>query len=504
MRHKTSEKKKAVVFLRGEQRPLHDIAWVLSLQGSTLSEWNRTFDEQFNALHIPDRRGKAGKVTAELVRQVVKAAQQEKEGNKRLRVKSFARKLTEQGIVLSSKTVSDILIANDLYKARVKNRRPRFYQSLRQSIPNALVSVDGKEFKVVMGSEAHTFNLELSVDVHSFMHSAFSVADTETTAEFIKVLESHRRQWGKPLALVTDHGSANLSERAQAYLKKNDIEILPAGPANPKGNGTVESAFSGMEEVIGSIYLDTSSPHALAKGVLEKIVSVYVTMRNRLARRDSGCRPEILMHAPVTTQQRRDQQAGFKQRAESRKKPASTAKQDRLQWLISRHGLYVDENSLKRAGKCIEHYDLDAIGKSEEAFLQAISRNQDRCNLAYFFGILKNIQADMDAARHEQYCRERYNYKQLKDRARHQREIELDQPTVAVMVETLQAALSCPLDQVKDASLKQARRMALELQKQYRYVASLKKKVLDVLNGIGELTFSQRNTIVGFVDQFLT
>lgn len=84
------------------------------------------------------------------------------------------------------------------------------------------------------------------------------------------MLESHCAQWGRPLALVTDHGSANLSSRAQAYLRKNDIEILPAGPANPKDNGSVESAFSGMEEVIGTVHLDTSSSHALAKGVLEK------------------------------------------------------------------------------------------------------------------------------------------------------------------------------------------------------------------------------------------
>jgi phosphatidylserine/phosphatidylglycerophosphate/cardiolipin synthase-like enzyme len=191
-----------------------------------MSEWNRLFDEQLNALQIPDQRGKAGKVTAELVRQVVKAAQKERDEGKRIRIKSFTQKLTEQGIVLSSKTVADILIANDLYKVRVKNRRPQFYQSLRQNIPNGLLSVDGKEFKVVIGDEVHTFNLEMSVDVHSFMHSAFSVSDTETTAEFIKVLEGHCAQWGKPLALVTDHGSANLSDRAQAYLQENDIEIL--------------------------------------------------------------------------------------------------------------------------------------------------------------------------------------------------------------------------------------------------------------------------------------
>ena len=187
-------------------RPLFDIAWVLSLKSSTLSEWNRFFDEQLNGLHKVDSRGKDFKVTAELVRKVVKSAQQEKDKGKRLRIKSFTRKLAEQGIVLSRKTVADILIANDLYKARIKKGRPLFYQSLQQSIPNGLVSVDGKEFTVVVDNEIHQFNLELSVDVQSFLHSAFSVADTETTAEFIKVLESHCAQWGKPLALVTDHG----------------------------------------------------------------------------------------------------------------------------------------------------------------------------------------------------------------------------------------------------------------------------------------------------------
>ena len=58
--------------------------------------------------------------------------------------------------------------------------------------------------------------------------------------------------------------------------------------------------------------------------------------------------------------------------------------------------------------------------------------------------------------------------------------------------------------QVKDTAINQARRMELDLQNQYRYVAPLKKKVLGVLDGIGELTLIQRNTIVGFVDQFLT
>jgi hypothetical protein len=474
------------------------------LKHSTLSEWNRLFDKQFNPLHTPNRRGKAGKVTTELVKKVVKAARQEQEKKNRLRIKSFTRKLAELGTVLSSKTVADILIANGLYKVRVKKRRPLFYQSLRQRIPNSLVSVDGKEFKVVIGNETHTFNLELSVDVHSFLHSAFHVADTETTDEFIKVLDSHCEQWGKPLALVTDHGSANLSRRAQTYLRKNDIDILPAGPANPKGNGTVESAFSGMEKVIGSIQLDNSSPHTLAKGVLEKIISVYVIMRNRLSRRDTKGVPEHMMGGAVTAQQRQTQKVYFRERAKIRQKPASMTKQDRLQWLIGHYDMHIDEKNMKRAGKCIEHYDLETIGQAEEAFLRAISRSWERCNLAYFFGIVRNIQADMDAARYEKYCRERYNYQQMLERERQQRGFEQDRITVEVMVDTLLAAMSCPLSQVKNVAINQARRMTLELRKQYRYVEPLKKKIMDIVNEIRELSLMQRNTIVGLVDQFLT
>ena len=259
-----------------------------------------------------------------------------------------------------------------------------------------------------------------------------------------------------------------------------------------------------MQEVIGTIHLDSSSPRALAKGVLEKIISVYVAMRNRLSRRDNGCGPEQMMHTTVTPQQRQSQKGYFQRRAHNRQKPPSTTKQDRLQWLIGHYGMHVDEKSMERAGKCIEHYDLAVIGKTEEAFLRAISRSHERCNIAYFFGILRNIQADMDAARYEKYCRERYNYQQMKGRERQHQELEQNQTTVDVMVETLREAISCPISQVKNVAISQARRMTLELQKQYRYVAPLKKKVLDVLNEIGDLSLLQRNTIIGLVDQFLT
>ena len=211
-------------------------AWVLKLGLSTVYEWNRLFDEGMRAVIVPDGRGKAAKVTAQTVGAVVKAARDLEASGRRLRINAFTRRLgTEKKIVLSTKTVSDILIANDLHKVCTRRRRPRFYQSLCQSIPNGLLSVDGSEFSVWIGDEAFKFNVELGVDVASFTHTALSVAESETTEEMIKVLEAHQKAWGKPLGFVCDHGSANLSEQAKAYVQGTGIELVPAGPANPKG-----------------------------------------------------------------------------------------------------------------------------------------------------------------------------------------------------------------------------------------------------------------------------
>jgi len=161
-------------------------------------------------LLVPDGRGKGHKITADMVRQILEVAKELKSKGSQIRLKSFTRQLTmEEDIVLSSKKVAEILIANGLYKPETTSRRPRFYQALRQGIPNGLISVDGSEFSVWINQVAYKFNLELGVDVDSYCHTGFSVSDSETSQEFIKVLEAHKKSWGTPIGLVSDHGSAN-------------------------------------------------------------------------------------------------------------------------------------------------------------------------------------------------------------------------------------------------------------------------------------------------------
>ncbi|MBW1962397.1 MAG: DDE-type integrase/transposase/recombinase, partial [Deltaproteobacteria bacterium] len=278
-----------------------------------------------------------------------------------------------------------------------KKKRPKFYKSLCQKIPNALLSLDGSDFTIWIANVPYTSNLELAVDVSSFTHTAFSIADTETSREVIRVLEAHIRKWGTPLGILCDHDSANLSEDPKRYINMHGIELVASGPYNPKGNGTDEGAFSQMKKALGVIRLDMSSPKALAKSVLNTVVSVYIYMRNRLCVYGANTAPIEQMASEVT----RDQRDTERQRLKEYKKKKQSSnedqpKLDRLNWVIDHYGLTVAPEVLKRAQYSIKFYDLQAIAETESAFLKATNRDADRCDLSYFFGILKNIQQQRD------------------------------------------------------------------------------------------------------------
>ena len=456
-------------------------------------------------LIVPDGRGKGHKITPDMVRQIVKVAKELKSKGRRIRLKSFTKQLaTEEDIALSSKKVGEILIANNLYKPEIRRRRPRFYQALRQGIPNGLLSVDGSEFTVWINQVPYKFNLELGVDVESYDHTGFSVSDSETSQEFIKVIEAHKALWGTPIGSVSDHGSANLSDESKAYLELNDIVALHAGPANPKGNGTVEGAFSEMKGVIGTIEFETLSPRNLAKAILEKVVSIYIAMRNRVPRFGDKIALGEAMKAQTPKEKLQALKDKYKGRKKKNEDPDQEAKLGRLVWIIQNHDLEVDELSLKRAEKCIVTYDLNAINKSDEAFLKAIRRDQQRCTLSYFFGILNNIQNDLDTAQYENYCRGRYYYQGMLDREREKQEKAKGTTTVETLVAMLRNAILSHHRFIKDTCVRQAKRMATDLKKQYHYAGALKKKILNELGNIKELGIDQRKEAVKIMELVLS
>jgi len=493
------------MFLRTQGHKLEQTAGVVGLKVSTLSEWNGLFDDRMNPLVIPDGRGKSGKVTAEIVRKVVDAAQQTLEEKKRIILNRFTRHLEkEREIQLSRKTVSDILIANDLYKVQVRKRRPGFYQQLRQTIPNGLISVDGSEFIVWLDGVGYPFNVETAIDVKSFYHSAYSVSESETSEEFIKVMEAHVADWGNPLAVVSDHGSANLSEQSKAWLKARDIEPLPAGPGNPKGNGTVEGAFSQLKQVIGQVRFETCDPHKLAKQILEKCIAIYVALRNRLSRSGDVVCPEQSMLSPVSQEKKEAQKKRYKKRRRKQTDPEAQKKLDLLSWLIRNHGWQIDDRSLKRAEKCIVFYDLKVIEKSEQAFLVAIRRNSQRNHIAYFFGILKNKQNGMDEQKYSDYCRRRYNYNHLLDKERTHKELAEEVTSEEDFADLIRQAVSVSELFVKNVCIRQSKSMAQELMNSNARCSRVRQNVADMISKMSDMDMTQQQEAFRLLDQLIT
>lgn len=451
-------------------------------------------------LKIPDNRGKASKVTVAMVRRVLESAKKKE----RIRLKQFTTALKqEEGIYLSKKTVKEILIANDLLAPQSRKRRPKFYKSLCQKIPNSLLSLDGSEFTVWIDHMPFKFNVELGVDVNSFAHTAYSIADTETSKEVIRVLESHRQKWGVPIGIVCDSGSANLSDDIRGYVEAQGIELVPVGPGNPKGNGIDEGAFSQMKKAIGRIQVGMSSPKALAKSILDALISLYIHMRNRLCLHNSNVMPKEKMKMPTSEEQRHIERQGLKEHQKSKVDgDEDQLKIEHLHWLIEHYELEVEASALKRAEYSIKSYDLQAVGETEKAFLKAVNRKHGRCNLSYFFGILKNIQKQHDEEGIKQYCQQRYNYQRMLDLKR--KEDAENQPiSIDQVISMMESVVTKKSRFVKELAIRRVREWIQELMESYTYMGSLKKKLSDALGKLNHLTLEQKQEGWKLIDQFI-
>jgi len=168
--------------------------------------------------------------------------------------------------------------------------------------------------------------------------------------------------------------------------------------------------------------------------------------------------------------------------------------------------LNIDEPSLKRAQTCIVYYDQEAIAKSEEAFLTAIRRDQNRRTMPYFFGILNRVQKEMDEQKHKDYCYKRYNEQQMRERERqkHQGMLEMAQPTtIENLVAMLQEVLKTKVGFIRETSIRLVKQMLQNLKDQYQYMGVLKKKISDALGAVQSLSLTQRQEAFNLVEECL-
>ncbi len=500
------DKAKAVKFLRSTAEPSRTVSWLLHIVLGLLLRWDREFDEKQHQQSKQDERGKSSKVSIEVVRVVVEQARSILDQGEQLCVTRLTEMLrSEKSVVLSPQTVREILIANDLWQIRTRKNRPMFYKSLCQRIPNGLLSLDGGEFLVILGDQSLKYNVELGVDVGTFNHTSHDISPTETADTVINVFEEHCQEWGTPLGVVFDHGSANLSDTVRQYIKDRDIEMVPAGPGNPKGNGTVETAIGQMKEAIGEIRIDTSSEYAMGKSILKALTSLYITMRNKLPLRNPRPTPFEQMNAPVSDYERHFERNRLADHKKSKVKTnTDIEKVDRVHWLIKYHEMSPEPAELKRAEHSITGYETEAIIKSEEAFLKSVSRNSDRRNLSYFFGILRNIQQEMDAQRYQEYCRKKYSYGELLQSEREKLQAQAQSiPGIAGIVALGKSILITAADNLKESAKRICRIKLGQVLSSKKYLGPVRKQIQELIGDQKDLDLEQKEKLANHLDELI-
>jgi hypothetical protein len=472
------------------------IAWTLQMGITTLSDWNKLFDPDMFPYKKPERRGKSATVTIEIVRSIVEKAREIQAKGKKIRIKQFCRTIRDElAIELGRKTVQEILVANDLYAAATRIRRPRFYRNICRRIPNGLLSLDGSEFVVTIDDKPYKFNLELGVDVGSFCHTGFDIRQTETSQAVIAVLGNHRKSYGLPLGVLFDHGRANMSDDVAKWLQDNGVERVPVGPGNPKGNGTDEGAFSQMKSVLGSLNVRTSSPEQLGSDILNMLVSVYIKMRNKLSLRRSSSSPEAAMRTKNSDQKSQHEKERIQVHKESRM-PSGEEQQklDSLHTVIKQHVLLLDDASMKRARLTIKSHSLSAIHKTERAFVEAVNRKQDRKNISYFFGILKNIQKEEDDQVYKDYCREKYDYQRMLTDERQEQKMHSSRPTIDLVIDMALAATG-QSEKMQGVAIRKCSEWLNVIFGTASYCAAMKKRIHVQIGKITSLTVTQKEAV---------
>lgn len=483
-------------YLRNSPLPLRMIAWTLQMSITTLSDWDKLFDSDMVPYKKPEKRGKSAKVTIEIVRTIVAKAREIQAQGKKIRIKQFCRTIRDElGIELGRKTVQEILVANDLYAPSTRIRRPLFYRNICRRIPNGLLSLDGSEFVVTVDDKPYKFNLELGVDVGSFCHTGFDIRQTETSQAVIAVLEKHRKSYGLPLGVLFDHGRANMSVDVAKWLQDNGVERVPVGPGNPKGNGTDEGAFSQLKNVLGSLDVRTSSPEKLGRDLLNMLVSVYTKMRNKLSLRRSPCSPEAAMRTEISDQECQHEKERILVHKESKKTTdEEQQKLDSLYTVIKQHDLLLDNASMKRAKSTMKSHSLSAIHKTERAFALAVNRKQDRKNISYFFGILRNIQKEEDNQMYKDYCRGKYDYKRMLADERWKQKRQSSRPTINLVIDMALAAIG-QSEKMQDIAMRKCSEWLNVIFGTASCCAAMKKRVHVQIGKISSLTVVQKEAV---------
>ena len=414
------------------------IAEALGVPLPSLFRWCSEANEQGRFPQKPERRGTHRRAAPEDIQRVL-------EEYKSLAADTTLEKFTVAfnqkypDKTLDRRTITRILQANDLRKIETRGGPPPYRGRFQVYFPGAQVSIDAKKCDVVFIAEKRqviTLTKEVGIDLASGAILGDAIEKTENSSGVERVLVQVREECRGILALLSDNGTANRAADAEGIFRweKGDGRIF-SFPYHPWTNACSEGLNGQFARIVGSIEIDDTSRETIAASVIEVVWRIFIHFHNDSPRERLGGKSPLAylreyVPAPVEVEAARKGLQAQRKKSQASREPhprlSDPAFRSRVEALLGRHRLSV---SVDEALRALLPFDLGVIQRSSDAFFIQSQReafDERKRAFAYFMGIVRNKQREVDTERlrSEHLRRETALKLQAMDRERKQLEAE--------------------------------------------------------------------------------
>lgn len=154
--------------------------------------------------------------------------------------------LKNKGFGISHRQIEKLLLRNDLIQPNIRKQRPRKWVRYELPCPNDLAHTDWSYDPFT------TRNLSVYLDDRTRLITSFGIFKHATAEQSIALLKQAIAQYGKPKAVMTDHGTQYYAMRTECLQENHQFRIALnalgikhylARIKRPQTNGKVERFF---------------------------------------------------------------------------------------------------------------------------------------------------------------------------------------------------------------------------------------------------------------------
>ncbi|MEK7716206.1 MAG: hypothetical protein AAB385_09030 [Planctomycetota bacterium] len=387
-----------------------EIATHLSVPLTSLRRWDEEANSTSEIPPKPERRGTHRHASAEDARRV---EEEYKSLEKPVTLEEFTGRFNEKYPTgtLDRKTITRILQRAGLRDIETRNEPEPYHGTFKVYFPGAQAALDGTKCDVIFKSEPQetiTLTQEVAIDIASGAILGEALGKEENSDGVERVLVRARAEVALILAVLSDNGSGNRSERVERVVAEDgEVGQIFSFPAHPQTNGHMEGFFGQFSRIAGEIELDDSSRESLARSVGAVIWRIFTHFHNYSPReRLDGMSPlEYLRRYHAEPKEVEDARADLKkqkERSENLRKPHPRLSDPlflgEVKRIVETHRLEVP---LERAIRALVKFDSEVIQSASGAFFAYSQRDgfdERKRTFAYFMGIVVNKHKELEVA----------------------------------------------------------------------------------------------------------